>query len=96
MVLWKIFGPKRVEVTGEWRRVQRDKLYDLSSTPDNIPMIKSKTMRWAAHIARVAERRMHAWFWWVNLREMDYLKNIGVDRMIIFKCLFKKYGGHLE
>jgi hypothetical protein len=32
----------------------------------------------------------------VNLREMDYLENIGVDLMIIFKCLFKKYGGDLE
>jgi hypothetical protein len=60
MVLRKIFGPKRVEVTGEWRGGHSEKLYDLYSTPDIIPMIKSKMMRWAAHIARVAERRMHA------------------------------------
>jgi len=42
-------------------------------------------------MARVAERRMHAVFWWVNLREIDCFEDIGVDRRIIFKWLFKSY-----
>jgi len=96
MVLRKIFGPKREEVIGEWRRVHHEKLYDLYSTPDIIPMIKSKTMRWTGHMARVAERRMHAGFWWVNMREMDYLEDTVVDRRIILKCLFKKFSGDLD
>jgi hypothetical protein len=62
MVLRKIFGPKRGEVTREWRRVHHGKLYDVYSTPDIIRMIKSKMMRWAGHMARVAERRMHTGF----------------------------------
>jgi hypothetical protein len=60
MVLRKVFGPKRDEVTGDWRRVHHEKLYDIYSTPDIIRMIKSKMMRWAGHMVRVAERRMHA------------------------------------
>jgi len=63
MVLREIFGPKRDEVTEEWRRVHHGKLFILYSTLDIIRMIKSKMMRWAGHMARVAERRMHAGFW---------------------------------
>jgi hypothetical protein len=73
-----------------------EKFYDLYFTLDIIRMIISKMMRWMGHIARVAERRMHAGFWWVNLREMDYLEDIGVDRRIIFKWLFKKYGRDVD
>ena len=96
LVLRKIFGSKKNVVTGEWRRVHHEELYDLYSTPDVIRMIKSKMIRWAGHMARVAERRMHAVFWWVNLREMDYLDDTGVDWRIILKSLFKKYSGDVD
>jgi hypothetical protein len=71
MALRKIFGAKRDEVKGEWRRVHHEKLYDLYST-DVIRMMKSKMMKWARHMALVTERRMHAGLLWVNLRETDY------------------------
>ena len=96
LVLRKIFGPKRNYVTGEWRRVRHEELYDLYSTPDVIRMIKSKMMILVGHVASVMERRMRAVFWWVNLREMDYLEDIGVGRRIIFKWLFKKYSGDVN
>jgi hypothetical protein len=51
-VLRKIFGPKRVEVTGEWRRLYNEELYDLYSSPNIIRVIKSRRMRWAGHVAR--------------------------------------------
>jgi hypothetical protein len=51
-----IFGPKRDEVTGEWRRLRNEELYDLYSLP-NIRVIKSRRMRWAGHVARMRDRR---------------------------------------
>jgi hypothetical protein len=55
--LRKIFGPKRDEVTGQWRRLHNEELYDLYSSPNIIWVIKSRRMRWAGHVARVGEGR---------------------------------------
>ena len=57
MVLRKIFGPKRDEVTGEWRRLHNDELYDLYSSLNITRVIKSIIMRWTEHVARRGERR---------------------------------------
>jgi hypothetical protein len=57
MVLKTIFGPKRDEVTGEWRRLHNKELYALYSSPNIIRVIKSKRLRWAGHVARMGERR---------------------------------------
>jgi hypothetical protein len=56
-VLRKIFGPKRDEVTGEWRRLHNGELYDLYSSQNIILAIKSRIMRWAGHIAHMGDRR---------------------------------------
>jgi hypothetical protein len=56
-VLRRIFGPKRDEVTGGWRRLHNEELHNLNSSPSIIRMIKSKRMRWAGHVARMGERR---------------------------------------
>jgi hypothetical protein len=52
-VLTKIFGPKRDEATGEWRRLQNEELNDLYSSPNIIRVIQSRRMRWAGHVARM-------------------------------------------
>jgi hypothetical protein len=52
-VLRRIFGPKRDEVTGEWRKLHNKELYDLYSSPSIITIIKLKRMRWAGHVARM-------------------------------------------
>jgi hypothetical protein len=49
--LRRIFGPKREEVTGEWRKMHSGELHNLYSSPDTIRQIKSKRMRWAGHVA---------------------------------------------
>jgi hypothetical protein len=55
-VLRRIFGPKRDEVTGEWRRLHDKELYTLYSSPNIIRVIKSRRLRWAGHVARMGER----------------------------------------
>jgi hypothetical protein len=56
-VLRRIFGPKRNEVTGGWRKLHNDGLDDLYSSPGIIRIIKSRRMRWAGHVARMGEKR---------------------------------------
>jgi hypothetical protein len=55
-VLRRIFGPKRDEVTGEWRRLHNKEPYALYSSPNIIQVIKSRRLRWAGHVARIGER----------------------------------------
>jgi hypothetical protein len=56
-VLRRIFGPKRDEVTGEWRKLHNEELRILYSSPNIIRQIKSRRMRWAGHVARMGEER---------------------------------------
>jgi hypothetical protein len=56
-MLRKIFGPKKNGRTTEWRRLYKEKLYDIYVSPNIIRMIKSRRMRWAGHVARVGDRR---------------------------------------
>jgi hypothetical protein len=57
-VLRRIFGPKRDEVTGEWRRLHNKELYVLYSSPNTISLIKSRRMRWAGNLACMREREI--------------------------------------
>ena len=54
-VLRRIFGPKRDEVTGEWRKLYNDELSDLYSLCNIVRVVKSRIMRWAGHVARMGE-----------------------------------------
>jgi len=56
-VLRRISGPKRDEVTGEWRKLHNEELNDLYCSPNIVRVIKSRRMRWAGHVARMGERR---------------------------------------
>ena len=57
-VLRRIFGPKRNEVTGEWRKLHNEELNDLYSSSSIVRVIKSKRMRWAGLVAQMGERHM--------------------------------------
>jgi hypothetical protein len=56
-VLKRIFGPKRDEVTGEWRKLHSVEFHILYSSQNVIRQIKSRRMRWAGHVARMEQER---------------------------------------
>jgi hypothetical protein len=53
-----IFGPKRDEVTGEWRKLHNEELHNLYPSPDIIGQVKSRRIKWAGHVARMGEKRI--------------------------------------
>ena len=61
-VLRGVFGPKRDEVTGEWKKIHNEELWDLYSLPNIVRVVKSRKMRWAGHVARMGEGEMYTGF----------------------------------
>ena len=70
IVLRRIFGPRRDEVTGEWRRLHNEELNVLYSSPNIVRVIISRRMRWAGHVARMGEGTGCIGSWWGNWREI--------------------------
>ena len=56
-MLRRVFGPKRDEVTGKWRKLHNEELSDLYSLPNIVRVVKSGRMRWAGHVARMGDGR---------------------------------------
>jgi hypothetical protein len=71
-VLRRIFGPKRDEVTGDWRKQHNEELHNLYSSPNIIRIIKSRRMTWAENVARMWRRGMHIGYWWESQKERDH------------------------
>jgi len=76
-VLRRIFGPRRDEVTGEWRRLHNKELNDLYSSPNIVWVIKSRRMRWAGNVAHMGEERG---VYRVLLGKLDGRKQVGRPR----------------
>jgi hypothetical protein len=71
-VLRRIFGPKRDEVTVDWRKLHNEELHNLYSSRIIIRIMKSMRMRWEGHVARIGERRgTHIGYWWGSQKERD-------------------------
>jgi hypothetical protein len=68
----RIFGPKRDEVTGEWRKLHNEELRDLYSSPSIIRIIKSRRMRWAGHVARMGRKGTRIDYWLESQWERDH------------------------
>jgi hypothetical protein len=71
-VLRRLFGPKRDEIKGEWRKFHNEELRDLYSSPSTIRIIKSKRMIWADHVARMGRRGTRIDYWWESQRGRDH------------------------
>jgi hypothetical protein len=68
-VLRGIFGARRDEVTGEWRKLHNAELIDLYCSPNIVRMIKSRGLRCAGHVARMGSGKVHTGVWWGKLGE---------------------------
>jgi len=90
-VLGRIFGPKRDEVTGEWRKLRNEELNNLYCSPNIVRVIKLRRMRLAGHVECMGRGEVYTGFWWGNLRERDHLGDPGVDGRIILRWIFKKW-----
>jgi hypothetical protein len=67
-----MFGQKRDEVTGKWRKLHNKELHDLYSSPSIIRVIKSRRMRYAGHVARMGRIGTCISYWWESIREGDH------------------------
>jgi hypothetical protein len=80
--LRKMFGPKRDEVTGDWRKQHNEGLNDLYCLQNNIPVIKLRRLRSARHVARVGKRKRVYRVTWKT----------GGSWKVLCKRTFKKWG----
>ena len=91
MVLWRIFGPRRDEVTGEWRRLRNEELNDVYSSPNIVRAIKSRRMRWAGHVARMGEERGVYRVLVGKPEGKRPLGDLGVDGWIILEWISRRW-----
>ena len=82
-VLRRVFGPKRDEVTVEWRKLHNEELSDLYCAPNIVRAIKSRRMRWAGYVARMGRGKEYTGVWWGNLMERDHLEEPGLEGRIL-------------
>jgi hypothetical protein len=85
------FGPKRDELTGEWRKLHNEELHVLCSSPTIVRVMKSRRMRWAGHVARMGRGEMCTWFRWENLTGRDRWGDPDVDGKIILRWIFRNW-----
>ena len=91
MVLRRIFGPRREEVTWEWWRLHNEELNDLYFSPNIVCVIKSRRMRWAGHVARIGEERGVYRVLAGNRTEGDHWGDLGVDGWIILGRISRRW-----
>ena len=89
-VLRRVFGAKRDELTGEWRKLHNEELSDLYCLPNIVRVVKSRRMRWAGHVARMRQGRG---VYWVLVGKPEGKRPLGdpdVDGRIILGWIFRK------
>jgi hypothetical protein len=92
-VLRRIFGPRRDEVSEEWRKLHNEELRDLYSSPSIIRIIKSRRMRWTGHVARMGEKRKANRFLWESQRERDHWEDQDVGGWVILGRILERWDG---
>jgi len=91
-VLRRIFGPKRVEVIGEWKKkLHSEELNDPYSSLNIVRMIKSRRTRWAGHVARTEKRKGVYRGLVGNVIKRDHLEDPGLDGSIVLSWILRKW-----
>jgi hypothetical protein len=85
----RIFGPKRDEVAGGWRKLHKE-LHSLYSSPNIIRMLMSSRMRWSGQVARMGGRGMHIGYWWESQKERGHCEDQNVGGWIILKWILER------
>jgi hypothetical protein len=87
-MLRRIFGPKRGEVAGDWRRLHNEELHNIYASTV-IRVIKSRKMTWTGHVAHMGEN-----FYFKDMKERDHLEELCIDGQIILEWIRKiEWGG---
>jgi hypothetical protein len=89
-VLRIIFGPKRDEVTGEWKKLHNEELNDLYCSPNIVRVIKLRRMGWAGYVVCMRRGEAYVGFWWGNLKERIHLGDPGIEGRIVLRWIFRK------
>ena len=78
-------------VRGEWRKLHKEELKGLYSSPNIVRVIKSRRVRWAGHVARMGKGEEYTGCWWGNQRGRDRWVDPGVDGRIILGWTFRRW-----
>jgi hypothetical protein len=89
-VLRGIFGPKRDERTGEWRKLHNEELHDLYYSPTIARVIKSRRMRCAGHVARMGSGEIHVQGFGWKPQGKNHWGGLDVDGLIILRWILRK------
>jgi hypothetical protein len=84
-VLRRIFGLKRYEVTGGWRKLHNEELRNLYSSPSIIIIFRLRSIKWVGNVAHMGRREMRIGFWWESQKETDGWKDQDVGGWAILK-----------
>jgi hypothetical protein len=86
----KVFGSKREEATGDWRRLHNEGLRDLYCSPNIIRVIKRKNEMVGACSTYKGIGEAHTEFWWGNVKQKDQFDDLTIDGRILLKLIIKK------
>jgi hypothetical protein len=88
-VLRRIFGPKRAELEGGWRRLHNEEVHNSYALPNVIRVIKSR-MRWEGHLARTGEMRNPCNIFVENVKGRGHSEDVDVDGKVLLECILVK------
>jgi hypothetical protein len=91
-VLMIIFGPKKDEETGGWRKLHNEELHNLYSSPSIIRII-TRRIRWAGNVARMGRRGMHIGYWRESQKDEDNWEDQDVCGWTILKRILERHDG---